>query len=137
MQIVIHKSSKVKAMQRAAKQSTTSMDIRSDFTPFKSKEEKEVKEEELPAKLRIFLPTTGNDAEESDFDFSFNHLGMAGGTRLGNAVRGSTTLRSLRLHSNTGGGWRVARAVLDGAATSRLGLLQGWCVYIFCVVPRF
>merc|ERR1712130_649500 len=64
---------KVKGMQRAAKQSTTSMDIRSDFTPFKSKEEKEVKEEEeLPAKLRIFLPTTGNDAEESDFDFSFN-----------------------------------------------------------------
>merc|ERR1712130_59445 len=63
---------KVKAMQRAAKQSTTSMDIRSDFTPFKSKEEKDEKEEELPAKLRIFLPTTGNDAEESDFDFSFN-----------------------------------------------------------------
>ena len=66
---------KVKAMQRAAKQSTTSMDIRSDFTPFKSKEEKtgeEENEEELPAKLRIFLPTTGNDAEESDFDFSFN-----------------------------------------------------------------
>merc|ERR1712018_953747 len=44
---------KVKAMQRAAKQSTTSMDIRSDFTPFKSKEEKDEKEEELPAKLRI------------------------------------------------------------------------------------
>jgi len=66
---------KVKAMQRAAKQATTSMDIRSDFTPFKSKEEKagkEENEEELPAKLRIFLPTTGNDAEESDFDFSFN-----------------------------------------------------------------
>ena len=66
---------KVKAMQRAAKQSTTSMDIRSDFTPFKSKEEKtgeEENEEELPAKLRIFLPTTDNDAEESDFDFSFN-----------------------------------------------------------------
>ena len=69
---------KVKAMQRAAKQTTTSMDIRSDFTPFKSKEEKAGREEnedvevELPAKLRIFLPTTGNDAEESDFDFSFN-----------------------------------------------------------------
>ena len=66
---------KVKAMQRAAKRSTTSMDIRSDFTPFKSKEEKtgeEENEEELPAKLRIFLPTTDNDAEESDFDFSFN-----------------------------------------------------------------
>ena len=66
---------KVKAMQRAAKQATTSMDIRSDFTPFKSKEEKAGQEEsevEVPAKLRIFLPTTGNDAEESDFDFSFN-----------------------------------------------------------------
>ena len=67
---------KVKALQRAAKQARTTMDIRSDFTPFKSKEEKaaqeEEKEVEVPAKLRIFLPTTGNDAEESDFDFSFN-----------------------------------------------------------------
>ena len=66
---------KMKAMQRAAKQATTSMDIRSDFTPFKSKEDKAGQEEnevEVPAKLRIFLPTTCNDAEESDFDFSFN-----------------------------------------------------------------
>ena len=67
---------KVKASQRAAKQAGTTMDIRSDFTPFKSKEEKtaqdDEKEVEVPAKLRIFLPTTGNDAEESDFDFSFN-----------------------------------------------------------------
>jgi len=71
---------KVKAMQRAAKQvTTTSMDIRSDFTPFKSKEEKAARDEEnevdveLPAKLRIFLPgNEGNDADESDFDFSFN-----------------------------------------------------------------
>ena len=70
---------KVKAMQRAAKQATTSMDIRSDFTPFKSKEEKAAQmeeneaEKELPAKLRIFLPgNEGNDADESDFDFSFN-----------------------------------------------------------------
>ena len=67
---------KVKALQRAAKQARTTMDIRSDFTPFKSKEEKaaqdDKKEVEVPAKLRIFLPTTGNDAEESDFDFSFN-----------------------------------------------------------------
>lgn len=65
---------KVKALQRAAKQTTSSgsMDIRADFTPFKKEEEREEGVEgELPAKLRIFLPQTG-DGEESDFDFSFN-----------------------------------------------------------------
>ena len=69
---------KVKAMQKAAKQtlSATSMEIRSDFTPFKKLEEVsggggEDAEADLPAKLRIFLPHTG-DGEESDFDFSFN-----------------------------------------------------------------
>ena len=69
---------KVKAMQKAAKQtlSATSMEIRSDFTPFKKLEEVsgaggEDAEADLPAKLRIFLPLTA-DGEESDFDFSFN-----------------------------------------------------------------
>ena len=67
---------KVKVMQKAAKQtiSSGSMDIRADFTPYKPKDEAAGREGEeggeAAAKLRIFLPQTG-EGEDSDFDFSF------------------------------------------------------------------
>lgn len=67
---------KVKQMQRTAKQSIVSMDVKSDFTPFKknnatSMVEGEEGDSEPLAKLRIFLPQN-QEGEESDFDFSFN-----------------------------------------------------------------
>jgi len=52
---------------------STSMDIRSDFTPFKKEDDMDEEGEERMeprSKLRIFLPQTA-DGEDSDFDFSF------------------------------------------------------------------
>jgi hypothetical protein len=65
---------KVAKAAKAAKPSAVSsatLDIRSDFTPFKKEDPGRGEAGgELPAMMRVFLPNNA-DGEESDFDFSF------------------------------------------------------------------
>ena len=46
------------------------INLKANFTPFK----KSKIGEKTPAKMNIFLPGTGGDGDESDFDFSFNQF---------------------------------------------------------------
>ena len=56
---------KVKQKQQSSVSDTKSIEIQSDFTPFK----KSNIDSKTPAKIKVFLPGGG---DESDFDFSFN-----------------------------------------------------------------